>query len=101
MGISPRERAMPLGTAPMLVAVEAGHESRSLIAAAANLARQSRAEVRALSVRERDYVRGFAWDGRQPGEIAATVSDAIYDLRPMGGAARRPIRTTTARRVRR
>jgi hypothetical protein len=84
MGISPRERAMPTGTAPMLVGVEAGHESRSLIAAAANLARRSHAQVLVLSVRERDYVRGFAWDVHQPGEIAATVSDAIYELQRLG-----------------
>jgi len=61
-------------TGPILLAVEAVPESQRVVAAAAKLARQSRAEVLVLSVRERTYTRGFAWDVRQPGEIAETVS---------------------------
>lgn len=57
----------------------------ALVAAAAKLARQSHAEVLVLSVRERDFVRGYGWDVHQPGEIAETVSRAIYEL----GRARR------------
>ena len=83
----------------MLLAVEAGPKSRALVAAAANLARWSHAEVLVLSVRERDYVRGFAWDIHQPGEIAATVSDAIYELERSGVSARGLIRSATTGHV--
>jgi nucleotide-binding universal stress UspA family protein len=55
--------------------------------------------VLVLSVRERDYVRGFAWDVHQPGEIAATVSDAIYALQRVGVLARGLIRTARSGRV--
>ncbi len=77
----------------MLLAVEPAPESRKLVRAAATIARRSRAEVLVLSVRERDHVRGFAWDIYQPGEIAATVSEAIYELQRVGVSARGLIRT--------
>lgn len=83
----------------MLLAVEAVPESRTLIEAAVSLARRSHAEVLVLSVRERDFVRGFAWDIHEPGEIAATVSDAIYELQRAGVPARGLIRTARTGRV--
>jgi nucleotide-binding universal stress UspA family protein len=83
----------------MLLAVEAVPGSRTLVAAAANLARRSHCEVLVLSVRERDYVRGFAWDIHQPREIAATVSDALYELQRAGVHARGLIRTARYGRV--
>src|ERR1700736_6753298 len=86
-------------TGRILLAVEAVPASRALVAAAANLARRSHAEVMGLSVRERDFVRGFAWDIHQPGEIAATVSDAIYELQRAGVEARGLIRTARSGRV--
>jgi nucleotide-binding universal stress UspA family protein len=97
MNITNREQAAATG--PMLLAVEAVPESRTLVAAAASLARRSKSEVLILSVRERDYVRGFAWDIHQPGEIAATVSDAIYELNRAGVHARGLIRTARTGRV--
>ena len=86
-------------TGRILLAVEAVPASRTLVAAAANLARRSHAEVLVLSVRERDFVRGFAWDIHQPGEIAATVSDALYELQRAGVDARGLIRTARSGRV--
>src|SRR6202171_2485604 len=86
-------------TARILLAVEAVPASRTLVAAAARLARRSHADVLVLSVRERDYVRGFAWDIHQPGEIAATVSDALYELQRVGVPARGVIRTARSGRV--
>jgi nucleotide-binding universal stress UspA family protein len=86
-------------TGRILLAVEAVPASRTLVAAAANLARRSHDEVLVLSVRERDFVRGFAWDIHQPGEIAATVSDAIYELQRAGVDARGLIRTARSGRV--
>jgi nucleotide-binding universal stress UspA family protein len=86
-------------TARILLAVEAVPASRTLVAAAANLAHRSHAEVLVLSVRERDFVRGFAWDIHQPGEIAATVSDALYELQRAGVSARGLIRTARTGRV--
>jgi nucleotide-binding universal stress UspA family protein len=83
----------------MLLAVEAVPESRALVAVAANLARRSHADVLVLSVRERDYVRGFAWEIHQPGEIAATVSDALNELQWAGVPARGLIRTARTGRV--
>jgi K+-sensing histidine kinase KdpD len=50
----------------MLLAVEPVAEAQAVIAEAARLARRSRADVLVLSVRERDYVRGFAWDIHEP-----------------------------------
>ena len=89
-----------IGTArPMLLALEAVPESRALVTAAADLAERSHAEVLVLSVRERDFVRGFAWDIHQPGEIAATVSEAIYALQRVGVPARGLIRTARTGRV--
>ena len=90
---------METATGPMLLAVEAVAESQALIAEAARLARRSHADVLVLSVRERDYVRGFAWDIHQPGEIAATVSDALYELQRAGLSALGLIRTARTGRV--
>jgi nucleotide-binding universal stress UspA family protein len=56
-------------------------------------------EVLVLSVRERDYVRGYGWDVRPPGEIAETVSRAIYELERAGVRARGLIRTAWSGRV--
>jgi K+-sensing histidine kinase KdpD len=95
MGISRVDTA----SGRMLLAVEAVPESQTVIAAAARLARRSHAEVLVLSVRERDYGRGFAWDIRQPGEIAETVSNALYELQRVGVRARGVIRTARTGRV--
>lgn len=84
---------METATGSMLLAVEAVPESQAVIAEAARLARRSAAAVLVLSVRERDYVRGFAWDVHQPGEIAATISEALYELQRVGVPARGVIRT--------
>jgi nucleotide-binding universal stress UspA family protein len=86
-------------TGPILLAVEAVPESQALVTAAAKLARHSDAEVLVLSVRERDYVRGYGWDVREPGEIAETVSQAIYELQRAGVRARGLIRTARSGRV--
>jgi nucleotide-binding universal stress UspA family protein len=86
-------------TGRILVAAEAGRESRAVITAAARLARWSHSEVLVLSVRERDFARGFAWDIYDPGEIAATVSDAIYELQRVGVEAHGLIRTARSGRV--
>lgn len=99
MSISARDRAMEMATGPMLLAVEAVHDAQAVIAEAARLARRSRADVLVLSVRERDYVRGFAWDIHQPGEIAAAVSEALYELHRVGVPARGVIRTARSGRV--
>jgi nucleotide-binding universal stress UspA family protein len=97
MSTSAVDRATATGR--MLLAVEAAPESQAVIAAAAKLARQLHAEVLVLSVRERDYTRGFAWDVRQPGEIAETVSHALYELQRAGVQARGVIRTARTGRV--
>ena len=86
-------------TGPILLAVEAVPHSQALVAAAARLARQSNAEVLVLSVRERSYARGLAWDIHQPGDIAETVSRAIYELDRAGVRARGLIRTARSGRV--
>ena len=86
-------------TGPILLALEAAPQSQAVVAAAAKLARQLRAEVLVLSVRERDYARGFAWDIHQPGEIAETVSRAIYELDRAGVRSRGLIRTARSGRV--
>jgi nucleotide-binding universal stress UspA family protein len=86
-------------TGPILLAIEAVPASGAVVAAAARLARQSHAEVLVLSVRERTYTRGLAWDVRQPGEIAETVSRAIYELGRAGVRARGLIRTARSGRV--
>jgi nucleotide-binding universal stress UspA family protein len=99
MTIPARDRAMETATGPMLLAVEAVPESQAVIAQAARLARRSHADVLVVSVRERDYVRGFAWDVHQPGEIAATISDALYELQRVGVPARGVIRTARSGRV--
>jgi nucleotide-binding universal stress UspA family protein len=72
--------------------IRCGH-AVSLVATAVRLARQSHAEVLVLSVRERTYARGLAWDIHQPGDIAETVSRAIYELERAGVRARGLIRT--------
>jgi nucleotide-binding universal stress UspA family protein len=84
---------------PILLAVEAVPQSQVLVTAAAKLARHSHAEVLVLSVRERDYVRGYGWDVRQPSEIAETVSRAIYELQRAGVRARGLIRTARSGRI--
>jgi nucleotide-binding universal stress UspA family protein len=76
--------AVESATGLILLAIEAVPQSQAVVAAAAKLARQSHADVVVLSVRERDYVRGYGWDVRQPGEIAETVSRAIYELERAG-----------------
>ena len=83
----------------MLLAVEAVPQSRVVIAAAAKLALRSRAEVLVLSVRERDYARGIAWDVLPAGEVAEVVSHAIYELQRMGIPAKGIIRTARSGRV--
>src|SRR5260370_23570175 len=87
-------------TGPILLAIEAVPQAQALVAAAAKLARQSHAEVLVLSVRERDFVRGYGWDVHQPGEIAETVSHAIYELGRAGVRAPGLLPTAPARRVR-
>jgi nucleotide-binding universal stress UspA family protein len=99
MSIPAPDHAMETATGPMLLAVEAVPESQAVIAQAASLARRSRSDVLVLSVRERDYVRGFAWDVHQPGEIATTISDALYELQRVGVPARGVIRTARSGRV--
>jgi nucleotide-binding universal stress UspA family protein len=84
---------------PMLLAVEAVPQARAVIAAAVRLALRSRAEVVVLSVRERDYARGFAWDVVPAGEVAEVVSHAIYKLQRMGVPARGIIRSARVGRV--
>ena len=91
--------AVAPATGPILLAIEAVPQSQALVAAAAKLARASHAEVLVLSVRERDYVRGYGWDVHQPGEIAETVSHAIYELGRAGVRARGLIRTARSGRV--
>jgi nucleotide-binding universal stress UspA family protein len=86
-------------TGRILLAVEAVPQSQTVIATATKLAHRSQTEVLVLSVRERDYARGFAWDVRPPGEIAETVSRAIYELERAGVRARGLIRTARSGRV--
>lgn len=97
MGVSEVRRLTT--TERILLAVEAVPESDAVIATATALARRSRAEVLVLSVRERDYARGFVWDVRQPGEIAETVGRAVYQLRRAGVDASGLIRTARTGRV--
>jgi nucleotide-binding universal stress UspA family protein len=91
--------AVDPATGPILLAVEAVAEAQVVVAAAAKLARQLHAEVLVLSVRERDYARGFSWDIREPADIAETVSGAIYELERAGVHARGLIRTARSGRV--
>lgn len=83
----------------MLLAVEAVPESDAVIATATKLVRRSQAEVLVLSIRERDFARGFVWDVRQPGDIAETVSRAVYELRRAGVNASGMIRIARSGRV--
>lgn len=83
----------------ILLAVEAVPESQQVIGTAVKLARGSQAAVVVLSVRERDYGRGFVWDVRPPGEIAETVGRAVYQLRRAGVEASGLVRTARSGRV--
>jgi nucleotide-binding universal stress UspA family protein len=83
----------------MLLAVEAAPESHQLVAAAVKLAVQSRAEVLVLSVRERDYGRGFVWDVRPAGEVAEVVSQALYELQRVNVPARGVVATARIGKV--
>jgi nucleotide-binding universal stress UspA family protein len=78
--MTPRER--------LLLAVEAVPSAGLVINAGARLARRLQAEVMVLSVRERAYTRGVAWDVRPAGELAEVVSRAIYELQRLGIEAR-------------
>lgn len=97
MSVSEINRAT--ATARILVAVEAVPKSQAVIATAAKLARRSHAAVLVLSVRERDFGRGFVWDVRPPGEIAETVGRAVFQLRRSGVDASGLIRTARSGRV--
>jgi nucleotide-binding universal stress UspA family protein len=83
----------------ILVAVEAVPESKHVVAAAIKRAVCSDADVLVMSVRERMYTRGFAWDVRPPGEIAETVSHVLYELQRAGIRARGVIATARTGRV--
>jgi nucleotide-binding universal stress UspA family protein len=83
----------------LLLAVEAVPESHAVIVAAGKLALRSQAEVLVLSVRERDYARGIAWDVRPAGEVAEVVSHAIYELQRMGVSAQGIVRAARSGRV--
>ena len=85
--------------ARILLAVEAVPESKHVIAAAIAQAIRLDADVLVLSVRERMYTRGLAWDVRPPGEIAETVSHALYELQRAGIRARGVIATARTGRV--
>ncbi|HYM97798.1 MAG TPA: universal stress protein, partial [Candidatus Sulfotelmatobacter sp.] len=93
------EAVQAIAAGRILLAVEATRQSRAVIAAAIKRALQSHAEVLVLSVRERDYTRGIAWDVRPAGEIAEVVSHAIYELQRVGVPARGLIRTARSGRV--
>lgn len=83
----------------LLLAVEAVPQSQAVIAAAGTLALRSQAEVLVLSVRERDFARGIAWDVRPVGEVSEVVSHAIYELQRCGVAAQGIVRTARSGRV--
>ena len=72
----------------ILLALEAVPSARLVVKVAARLAQRLDAEVLVLSVRERAYTRGVAWDVRPPGELAEVVSHAIYELQRLGIKAR-------------
>lgn len=93
------EVARTASTGRILLAVAAVPGSQAVITAAAKLARRSAAEVLVLSVRERDFVRGIAWDVLPAGEVAEVVSRAIYELQRMGVPAQGIIRLARAGRV--
>jgi nucleotide-binding universal stress UspA family protein len=97
VGVSEARRATT--TARILLAVEAVPESQTVIASGLELARRSHTAVLVLSVRERDYARGFVWDVRPAGEIAETVGSAVYQLRRAGVDASGLIRTARTGRV--
>ena len=79
--------------------MEAVPQSQEVIGTAVNLARRSQAAVVVLSVRERDFGRGFVWDVRPPGEIAETVGRAVFQLRRAGVDASGLIRIARSGRV--
>jgi nucleotide-binding universal stress UspA family protein len=83
----------------MLLAVEAVPQAPAVMAAAVKLALRSGAEVVVLSVRERDFTRGFAWDVVPAGEVAEVVSHALYELQRMSIPARGIVRTAQVGRV--
>ena len=83
----------------MLLAIEAVPASQRVIAAAVALAVQSRAEVLVLSVRERDYARGFVWDVRPAGDVAEVVTQALYELQRVNVPARGVVATARAGKV--
>ena len=81
----------------MLLAVEAVPASQRVIAAAVTLAVQSRAEVLVVSLRERDYGRGFVWDVRPAGEVAEVVCQALSELHRVNVPARGVVATAPCR----
>lgn len=96
MGI---QRAGVASLRRILLAAEAVPESRAVIEAGVRLGRRSHSEVLVLSVRERDFTRGFVWDVIPPGEVAELVSRAIYELQRVGVQARGLVRTARTGRV--
>jgi nucleotide-binding universal stress UspA family protein len=88
MGVSDIDLERKSGRERILLAVEAGPTSEVVINAAARLAPRLQAEVLVLSVRERDFTRGFAWDIRPAAEVAEVVSQAICELQQRGITSR-------------
>lgn len=84
MGVSDIDVERKSGRERILLAVEAGATSQVVINAAGRLAQRLQAEVLVLSLRERDFTRGFAWDIRPAAEVAEVVSQAIYELQRRG-----------------
>jgi nucleotide-binding universal stress UspA family protein len=97
--VSVSEASRATTIARILLAVEAVPQSQEVIGTAVKLARRSQAAVVVLSVRERDFGRGFVWDVRPPGEIAETVGRAVFQLRRAGVDASGLIRTARSGRV--
>lgn len=64
--------------------MEAVPKSEVVLNVAAKLASRRQAEVIVLSVRERAYARGFAWDVLPPADLAEVVSHALYELQRRG-----------------
>lgn len=83
----------------ILLAVEAGPESSTVIKAALRIARGTAAKVFVLSVREREYTRGLVWDRRPLTEIAELINGAIFELARGGIVATGLIRTTRSGRA--
>jgi nucleotide-binding universal stress UspA family protein len=72
----------------ILLAIEPGAHAAALVKVAIQLARRVEAEVLVITVRERAFTRGLIWDVYPPGELAETVSQAIYELQRLGIRAR-------------